>query len=136
MSKTSIAWTERTWNPVTGCTKYSAGCAHCYAETMAKRFPKAFPNGFNVTLLPERLDEPKHIKKPSMFFVCSMSDLFHKDVPYDFIDQVMQTIEECPQHTFQMLTKRDQEGHRVVETVVWYVTHFYIYEKFNENEIL
>jgi len=106
MNKTSIAWTERTFNPVTGCTKYSAGCVHCYAETLTRRFPKAFPNGFDVTLHPERLDEPKHVKKPSMFFVCSMADLFHKDVPSEYIDRVMQTIRDCPQHTFQILTKR------------------------------
>ena len=106
MNKTSIAWTERTWNPVTGCTKYSAGCAHCYAETIAKRFKKAFPNGFNVTLHHERLDEPKEIKKPTMFFVCSMGDLFHEAVPFEYIDKVMRTIRECPQHTFQILTKR------------------------------
>lgn len=106
MNKTSIAWTERTFNPVTGCTKYSAGCVHCYAETLTRRFHKAFPNGFDVTLHPERLDEPKHVKKPSMFFVCSMADLFHKDVPFEYIDRVMQTIRDCPKHTFQILTKR------------------------------
>lgn len=106
MNKTSIEWTEKTWNPVTGCTKYSAGCQHCYAEVITRRFKKAFPNGFNVTLHPERLDEPKHVKKPSLFFVCSMSDLFHKDVPFVFIDRVMEVIEMCPQHTFQILTKR------------------------------
>lgn len=107
MNKTSIAWTERTWNPVTGCTKYSAGCAHCYAETITRRFPKAFPNGFSVTLHPERLDEPKHIKKPTMFFVCSMGDLFHSGVPIEFVDSVMKVIKETPQHTYQVLSKRD-----------------------------
>jgi len=106
MNKTSIAWTERTFNPVTGCTKYSAGCAHCYAETLTRRFPKAFPNGFNVTLHHERLNELKHVKKPSMFFVCSMADLFHEDVPFEYIDKVLQVIKDCPQHTFQILTKR------------------------------
>jgi protein gp37 len=106
MRKTKISWTNAVWNVVTGCTKYSAGCAHCYAETLTKRFPKAFPNGFNVTLHPERLDEPKHVKKPTMFFVCSMADLFHDDVPFEYIDRVMQTIRDCPQHTFQILTKR------------------------------
>lgn len=106
MNKTKISWTEKTWNPVTGCTKYSAGCVHCYAETLTRRFPKAFPNGFNVTLHPERLDEPKHVKNPTMFFVCSMADLFHEDVPFEFVDKVMQTIEETPQHIYQLLTKR------------------------------
>ena len=107
MNNTKIPWTEKTWNPVTGCTKYSAGCAHCYAETIANRFKDAFPNGFNVTLHPERLDEPKKVKKPTMFFVCSMGDIFHDDVPFEFVDKVMETIEACPQHTFQILTKRD-----------------------------
>lgn len=110
MSKTNIAWTERTWNPVTGCTKISEGCRHCYAETMAKRLQgmeqKRYANGFQLTLHPEALNEPKKIKEPSMFFVCSMGDLFHKDVPFTFIDQVMNVIEATPQHTYQLLTKR------------------------------
>lgn len=108
MRKTKISWTNKTWNVVTGCTKYSAGCANCYAEALTRRFPQAFPNGFNVTLHPERLDEPKHVKKPSMFFVCSMADMFHDDVPFEYIDKVMQTIRDCPQHTFQILTKRSE----------------------------
>lgn len=116
MSKTSIAWTNRTWNPVTGCSKLSAGCAHCYAETMAKRLQgmeqKRYANGFNLTLHPEALNEPKRIKEPSLFFVCSMADLFHKDVPFEFIDKVMNTIKECPRHTFQILTKRPERMYR------------------------
>lgn len=112
MSKTKISWTERTWNPVTGCTKYSAGCAHCYAEVMAKRLQgmgqKRYANGFEVTLHPEALNEPKKIWHPSMFFVCSMADLFHKQVPFKYVDKVMQVIEECPHHTFQILTKRTE----------------------------
>lgn len=111
MAKTNIAWTERTWNPMHGCTKYSAGCVHCYAEVMAHRLQgmgqARYANGFEVTLHPDALDEPKRIKKPSMFFVCSMGDLFHDDVPFEFIDKVMQTIKETPQHTYQILTKRD-----------------------------
>lgn len=110
MNKTKIAWTERTWNPVTGCTKISEGCRHCYAEVMAKRLQgmgqKRYKNGFTLTLHPEALNEPKKVKEPSMFFVCSMADLFHKDVPFEFVDRVMETIAECPQHTFQILTKR------------------------------
>lgn len=106
MNKTKIAWTQKTWNPIVGCSKYSTGCANCYAETLTRRFPKAFPTGFKVTLHPERLDEPKNFKKPSMFFVCSMADLFHDDVSFEYIDRVMQTIRDCPQHTFQILTKR------------------------------
>ena len=99
------------WNPVVGCQKYSAGCANCYAEALTKRFPKAFPNGFNVTLHPERLDEPRKVKKPTMFFVCSMADLFHSAMPNEYIDKVMQTIRDCPQHTFQLLTKRTERMH-------------------------
>lgn len=111
MNKTKIPWTERTWNPVTGCTKYSAGCAHCYAETMAKRLQgmgqKRYANGFQLTLHPEALNEPKKVKKPSMFFVCSMADLFHSGVPIEFVDKVMKVMEETPQHTYQVLSKRD-----------------------------
>lgn len=110
MSTTSIPWTERTWNPVTGCTKYSAGCQNCYAETMARRLKamgqKKYTRGFHLTMHPDALDEPKKIKKPSMFFVCSMGDLFHDDVPYEFIDRVMQTVIQTPWHTYQLLTKR------------------------------
>lgn len=112
MGITKIQWTERTWNPVTGCTKISEGCRHCYAETMAKRLQgmgqKRYANGFKLTLHPEALNEPKKIKEPSMFFVCSMGDLFHKDVPFDFIDSVMDVIESTPQHTYQILTKRPE----------------------------
>lgn len=112
MNNTSIEWTEKTWNPVTGCTKYSAGCAHCYAETMAKRLQgmgqKRYANGFELTLHPEALNEPKKVKEPSMFFVCSMADLFHNDVSDTFIDFVMQTITETPRHIYQILTKRTE----------------------------
>lgn len=112
MNKTSIAWTERTWNPVTGCTKLSAGCAHCYAETMAKRLQgmgqKRYANGFQLTLHPEALSEPMKVKEPSMFFVCSMADLFHKDVPDDFIYRVIDIIKSTPWHTYQLLTKRTE----------------------------
>lgn len=120
MNKTKIPWTERTWNPVTGCTKYSAGCAHCYAETMAKRLQgmgqKRYENGFTLTLHPEALNEPKKVKEPSMFFVCSMADLFHEDVPDEFIDKVIQVIRDCPQHTFQLLTKRTERMYRYFVT--------------------
>lgn len=112
MTNTKIQWTEKTWNPVTGCTKFSQGCVNCYAEGMAKRLQgmgiDAYKNGFKLTLHADKLDEPKKIKKPSMFFVCSMADIFHKDVPFEFIEKVMDTIEACPQHTFQLLTKRAQ----------------------------
>lgn len=112
MTKTKIQWTERTWNPVTGCTKISEGCRNCYAEVMAKRLQgmgqKRYKNGFTLTLHPEALNEPKKVKEPSMFFVCSMADLFHRDVPFEYIDKVMETIEACPQHVFQLLSKRPE----------------------------
>ena len=103
-----IEWTDSTWSPVTGCTKVSEGCDHCYAETIAHRFAgtKAYPNGFDVTLRPERLDQPLRWKRPRKVFVNSMSDLFHKDVPDDYIARVFAVMALAPQHTFQVLTKR------------------------------
>lgn len=119
-AKTKIAWTENVWNPVTGCSKRSRGCEHCYAEVMARRLKgmglEKYKNGFEVTLHPEELDKPKQVKKPTMFFVCSMGDLFHTHVPFEFIDQVMETIKSCPQHTFQILTKRAERMYRYFET--------------------
>ncbi len=106
----TIEWTEQTWNPVTGCIKVSPGCTHCYAETMAKRLQAmgapGYENGFKVSLLPERLDQPRRRKKPTMYFVNSMSDLFQDEVPFEFVEQVMGVIEETPWHTYQILTKR------------------------------
>jgi len=108
MSK--IEWTDRTFNPVTGCTKCSEACQNCYAEVMAKRLQAMgqhkYKNGFNLTLHPETLQDPLKWKKPCMIFVCSMSDLFHDDVPIEFIDKVMDTIRQTPQHIYQILTKR------------------------------
>lgn len=109
---TKIEWTEKVWNPVTGCTKVSEACQNCYAEAMARRLQampasrEKYRNGFKVTMHHECLKEPSGWKKPCMVFVCSMGDLFHRDVPCDYIDQVMQVIRENPQHTFQILTKR------------------------------
>ena len=113
MNKSKIEWTERTWNPVSGCSKYSAGCANCYAETMTRRLKamgqEKYKDGFDkVVCHPDALDEPRKVKNPSMFFVCSMADLFHKDVPFEFIDKVMDVIEDTPQHTYQLLTKRTE----------------------------
>jgi len=111
-TQTKIEWTEQTWNPVTGCTKISPGCKHCYAEAMAKRLTAmgapGYENGFEISLLPERLTQPLKRKKPTIYFVNSMSDLFHEEVPYSFIDKVMNTISATPQHTYQILTKRAQ----------------------------
>lgn len=107
---TSIEWTDATWNPVTGCTKISPGCDHCYAERFAERFRGTpghpFETGFDLTLRPERLNQPLHWRSPRMIFVNSMSDLFHKEIPREFIDRVFDTMEKAHWHTFQVLTKR------------------------------
>lgn len=110
-TNSKIEWTEQTWNPVTGCTKISPGCKYCYAEVMAKRLQAmnapGYENGFSsITLLPERLKQPIQRKKPTVYFVNSMSDLFHEAVPYDFVDRVFETISVTPQHQYQILTKR------------------------------
>jgi protein gp37 len=106
----SIEWTDSTWNPVTGCTKISAGCDHCYAERFSERFRGTrghpFEHGFDLTLRPERLEQPLRWQKPRMIFVNSMSDLFHKHVPKEFIGLVCDTMERASWHTFQVLTKR------------------------------
>lgn len=111
--KTGIEWTDATWNPVTGCTKVSAGCKHCYAEREWPRLTKLVPayagrDFTDVRCHPERLDQPLRWKKPRKVFVNSMSDLFHPDVPDAFIDQVFAVMALCPQHTFQILTKRPE----------------------------
>lgn len=110
MAETKIEWTDKTWNPVTGCTKYSEGCANCYAEVMARRLKgmgqDKYRNAFKLTLHPEALNEPKKWRKAHNIFVCSMGDLFHEDVPFDFIDKVMVTIRETSWHRYQILTKR------------------------------
>lgn len=110
MRKSKIAWTESTWNPVTGCTKISAGCHNCYAATMAGRLKAMgqdkYANGFEVTVHPDCLDEPRHWTRPQMVFVCSMADLFHDDVRDEFIKSVFAVMAETPQHTYQVLTKR------------------------------
>jgi protein gp37 len=107
---TAIEWTDATWNPVTGCTKISAGCDLCYAERFSERFRGVaghpFETGFDLTLRPERLDQPLGWRQPRMVFVNSMSDLFHKDIPTDFINRVHDTMEQASWHVFQVLTKR------------------------------
>lgn len=107
---TEIEWTDATWNPVTGCTKLTAGCDHCYAERFSERFRGVpyhpFNSGFDLTLRSERVAQPLSWKKPRRIFVNSMSDLFHKAVPRDFIDSVFDTMEQADWHTFQVLTKR------------------------------
>ena len=109
MSKNSgIACTTHTWNPVTDCTQVSPGCDNCYALRIAERFcgGKAWPNGFDVTLRPHRLDEPLRWREPVHVFVNSMSDLFHREIPDDYLCQVREVILRADQHTFQVLTKR------------------------------
>ncbi|HVO01623.1 MAG TPA: phage Gp37/Gp68 family protein [Candidatus Cybelea sp.] len=107
---TTIEWTDATWNPVTGCTKISAGCDNCYAERFAERFRGTpghpFETGFDLTLRPERLEQPLKWRRPQMIFVNSMSDLFHKEIPQEFIAKVFDTMEQATWHTFQVLTKR------------------------------
>lgn len=111
MSDTNIEWADKVWNSVTGCTKVSDGCRNCYAERMSKRLAgrAGYPeDGFNVTLHPDKLDEPLRWKKPARIFVCSMGDLFHEDVPDEFIDKVWMTFIEARHHTFLVLTKRPE----------------------------
>ncbi|MDR3678735.1 MAG: phage Gp37/Gp68 family protein [Flavipsychrobacter sp.] len=110
MAQSSIEWTEMTWNPVTGCSKLSAGCKYCYAEIMAKRLKamgvEKYDNEFQLTLHENELLTPYTWKKPKVVFVNSMSDLFHKDVPIGFIQKVFKVMKDNPQHVFQILTKR------------------------------
>jgi len=105
-----IEWTHATWNPVTGCDKVSPGCAHCYAETFAERFRgvkgHAYEQGFDLKLWPERLTVPLTWKRPRLVFVNSMSDLFHEDIPFEFLCEVFRTMKKAGWHTFQILTKR------------------------------
>jgi protein gp37 len=114
---TKIEWTNETWNPVTGCTKVSPGCDNCYAETFAERWRGTpghhFENGFDLTLRPEAMFKPDTWKKPRRVFVNSMSDLFHRDVPDDFIQRVFLQMGCTPRHTFQVLTKRPERMRRL-----------------------
>ena len=111
MKITKIEWTEATWNPSIGCNKVSAGCKHCYAEVMARRLQAmgsaGYEDGFDFKIMPDRLDAPFKLKKPTKFFVNSMSDLFHEKMPFSFLDQVFDTISNTPHHTYQILTKRE-----------------------------
>jgi len=110
MAKSDIEWTEMTWNPSTGCTKISDGCKYCYAEIMAKRLKgmgqEKYRNGFKLTLHEDSLKLPYEWKKPKVIFVNSMSDLFHEDIPLEFIQKVFRVMNGNPQHVFQVLTKR------------------------------
>ncbi len=118
-TSTAIEWTDKTWNPTTGCNKVSPGCKHCYAETVTKRFTQHFPNGFEFTLRPERLEEPRRWRKPSRVFVNSMSDLFHERMPDRFLEEVFQVMAECPRHVFQVLTKRHERLLELAPELDW-----------------
>ncbi len=108
--ETKIEWTEKVWNPSIGCTKISDGCKNCYAESFAKRLQSMrmedYKDGFKFKILPHRLNDPLKIKKPQKFFVNSMSDLFHDDMPDEYLNQIFDVINQTPQHTYQILTKR------------------------------
>ena len=120
---TNIEWTDRTWNPVTGCDKVSDGCRNCYAETMAHRLQlmdnPRYANGFQVTLHHDLLTLPHRWRKPRKIFVNSMSDLLHKDVPDDFIAAVLETIAATPRHIYQVLTKRPHRALAMADALAW-----------------
>lgn len=122
-TKSNIEWTEMTWNPVTGCTKISQGCKHCYAERMAKRLTamgsERYRNGFNITLHPDLVDVPRRWRLPRVVFVNSMSDLFHDDIPLAYIQRVFSTMRDCPHHTFQVLTKRGERLAEIAPYLPW-----------------
>ncbi|WP_428657619.1 DUF5131 family protein [Runella sp.] len=122
MANSSIEWTEKTWNPTTGCTKISQGCKFCYADSFAKRLHSMgvdkYRNGFKLTLHPTVLNEPRKWKA-SIIFVNSMSDLFHEDVPLKYIQEVFKVMNECPQHQFQVLTKRAERLEELSSLLNW-----------------
>ena len=122
-ASSAIEWTESTWNPVTGCSKVSVGCKNCYAERMARRLEAMgqprYRNGFSLTLHRDLVSLPLAWKKPQMIFVNSMSDLFHEDVPADFIQSVFKTMNLASQHTFQVLTKRSDRLRELSDDLAW-----------------
>jgi protein gp37 len=130
--RSSIEWTEATWNPTTGCDQTSPGCDNCYALTLAKRLkamgvtkyqqdgdPRTSGPGFGITLHPDALGQPRRWRSPRLIFVNSMSDLFHPDVPLEFIQQVLEVIADTPQHTYQMLTKRSKRLAQIARHLDW-----------------
>ena len=127
---TGIEWTDATWNPVVGCTKVSAGCRNCYADELhgkrhravlaGKRLPAQYARPFTeVQTFPVRLDEPRRWRRPRHVFVCSTSDLFHEDVPFDFLREVFAVMASCPRHTFQVLTKRSRRLADLAHALPW-----------------
>ncbi len=123
MAATKIEWTDATWNPVRGCTKISPGCKHCYAERFAERFrgvpEHPFQQGFDLRLVPEKLDEPLRVKKPQRIFVNSMSDLFHEGVPVEYIRQVFDVMNKANWHEYQILTKRAERLEDLNGVIKW-----------------
>lgn len=121
---TKIEWTQATWNPVTGCTQVSLGCQHCYAKRMSMRLQamgqERYRNGFEPTLHYDLVDLPRHWAQSRLVFVNSMSDLFHEQVPLEFVQQVFDTISQCPRHTFQILTKRSTRLAELAPKLTWY----------------
>ncbi|OHD67541.1 MAG: hypothetical protein A2W19_01575 [Spirochaetes bacterium RBG_16_49_21] len=121
--KSSIEWTESSWNPITGCTKISAGCKNCYAERMAERLKKMgqrnYTNGFNLSIHESMFDLPMKWKKPQMIFVNSMSDLFHEDMPFPVINKIFDTMNKSYWHTFQILTKRSHILYKYHDYLHW-----------------
>lgn len=122
-TQSAIEWTESTWNPVTGCTKVSAGCLNCYAERMARRLQamgqERYKSGFKLTLHPQALNEPYRWKKPRVVFVNSMSDLFHEEIPPEFVQDVFTVMNENKHHTFQILTKRSGRLRQLAPSLQW-----------------
>lgn len=123
MAKTKIEWTEDTWNPTTGCDKISSGCLNCYAEKLSKRLKRMgnikYKEGFNLAMHPKSLEEPYGWKKPRMVFVNSMSDLFHEELPFEFIEKVFKVMNDNPKHTFQVLTKRSDVLEKYSNQLTW-----------------
>ena len=119
----AIEWTEATWNPVTGCTKVSPGCAHCYAETFAERWRGTaghpYEQGFDLRMWPHRLAQPLRWKRPRMIFVNSMSDLFHEDIPEPYLRKVFEVMRVADHHTYQILTKRHERLAEIAPTLPW-----------------
>ena len=123
MQRSKIEWTDATWNPVTGCTQISPGCAHCYAKTFAERFRGVpghpYEHGFEPQLRPERLDQPLRWTKPRTIFVNSMSDLFHEAVPDSYIHKVFEVMQAADQHRYQVLTKRAERLAQLAPSLPW-----------------
>ena len=121
--RSSIEWTEATWNPVTGCSRVSAGCLHCYAETFAERWRgipgHPYEQGFDLKLWPDRLEQPLKWKRPRTIFVNSMSDLFHEKIPVDYLHRVFEVMQEADWHVFQILTKRHERLSQLAAELPW-----------------